>query len=154
MRTFLSLEPHLDENLFSFFYPQHGSTGENQTVSLHVCFCSYLKTTSVCCQDNSACTHSGTTYLTIHQLHIDSHLSCNLHCLPGAWQPLISIWGLQQGGNGLLFRDNVKYNVPLYSWKLLCPDSLIAVGNNRCQDYEQLPNRCPSALRCWFTVES
>lgn len=40
-----------------------------------------------------------------------------------------------------MFPDNVKYNVPLFSWKLLCPDSLVAVGNQRRQDYELLPNR-------------
>lgn len=130
---------------FMVLVPSMAPTEENQTARLHVC--SYLKTTSMTvvahtsCQDNSACTHSGTTYLTIHQLHVDSHLSCNLCCLPGAWQSLITIWGLQQGGNGLLFWDNVKYNVPLHSWKLFCPDSLIAVGDSRCQDYEQLPNR-------------
>lgn len=48
---------------------------------------------------------------------LDANLSCSLCSLPGAWQPLISLSGLQRAGNGLLFWDNVKYNVPLHSWK-------------------------------------
>lgn len=64
----------------------------------------------------------------------------------------LSLSGLQRAGNDLLFWDNVKYNVPLHSWKT-CPDSLIAVGNSRRQVYEHLPNRDVHQRWCCFTAE-
>lgn len=109
------------------------------------CFCS-------CWQTGLAWTYSGTPtkhFITFEHPHLplEANLSCTLCSLPGAWQLVISISGLQQEGNDLLFWDNVKYNVPLHSWKASCPDSLIAVGNSRLQTYEHLPNRDVHQLR-------
>lgn len=89
---------------------------------------------------------SGTSHLTFYQFWnrfplFEASPSHTLRSFPRAWQLVISLSGPQRAGNDLLFWDNVKYNVPLHSWKASCPDKLIAGGNSRRQIHEYLPNR-------------